>query len=343
MKTVFLLLVTLFWFQLFGQIGGEHSFALLDLTYHARGNGLGGNFISAKDDDINMGISNPSLLNQTMHGGISVSNAFHAGKINYGMLSYGHSLGERHMIAASVRYVAYGKMDRTDKNGLEMGTFSPFEYVLGVGYGYQFNPRISVGANFNLIGSHLEAYSSYGMSLDLGGTYFSEDENFLVTALFKNVGFQFNAYSVNRYKLPANFQLALSYKLSHAPFRFSLLMHHLNKWNLAYNDPNWVPTKDLLTGEIVPVKRPGFFEQLAQHFSYQLEVLATKNIHFRLGFDYYTRKSMRLESKPGLSGFSAGFGLKFKKFGLDYGFTAYSKAGFNNVVTFSTNITKIKL
>lgn len=342
MKTPLLIISLLIGNFIVAQIGGQTSFALLGLDFNARSSGLGGDFITAKDQDINLGINNPSLLNEKMHKGISVSQALHAGRINYGMLSYGHALSEKQMISASIRYVSYGKMTRTDKNGVEMGEFSPFEYIVGVGYGHQLNPRISVGANLNIIGSHLEVYNSYGASIDLGGTYLSESENFLVTALFRHVGFQFNAYNDKRAPLPANFQLGLSYRLNHAPFRFSLLVHHLNKWDLSYNDPTAKPTVDMLTGDTIPVKKAGFFEKLGQHFTYQVEILATKNLHFRAGFDYYTRQSMKLESRPGMAGFSFGLGLYFKRFSLDYGFSIFSRAGFNNMLTISTNLEKMK-
>ena len=342
MKTSLLIISLLIGKFIAAQTGGQTSFALLGLDFNARSSGLGGDFITVKDQDINLGVVNPSLLNSKMHKGISVSQAIHAGKINYGMISYGHSLSEKQMISANIRYVAYGKMKRTDKNGVEMGDFSPFEYIVGVGYGYQLNERISVGANLNIIGSHLEVYNSYGMSIDLGGSYLNAEETFLVTALFKNVGFQFNSYNDKRASLPANFQLGVSYRLPHAPFRFSILAHHLNKWDLSYNDPTAKPTVDMLTGDTIPVKRAGFFEKLGQHFTYQLEVIATKNLHFRAGFDYYTRQSMKLESRPGIAGFSFGLGLYFKRFSIDYGFSVFSRAGFNNMLTLSTNLEKMK-
>lgn len=342
MKTSLLIISLLIGKFIAAQTGGQTSFALLGLDFNARSSGLGGDFITVKDQDINLGVVNPSLLNSKMHKGISVSQAIHAGKINYGMISYGHSLSEKQMISANIRYVAYGKMKRTDKNGVEMGDFSPFEYIVGVGYGYQLNERISVGANLNIIGSHLEVYNSYGMSIDLGGSYLNAEETFLVTALFKNVGFQFNSYNDKRAPLPANFQLGVSYRLPHAPFRFSILAHHLNKWDLSYNDPTAKPTVDMLTGDTIPVKRAGFFEKLGQHFTYQLEVIATKNLHFRAGFDYYTRQSMKLESRPGIAGFSFGLGLYFKRFSIDYGFSVFSRAGFNNMLTLSTNLEKMK-
>lgn len=319
-----------------GQTGGNTSFALLDLTYNARSAGLGNDFISVKDKDINLGIGNPSLLNEKMHSGLGFNQAILAGGINYGMFAYGHKLWGG-VLSTHIRYVNYGEFRRTDINGNDQGSFKPFESILGAGYGRQLNPRISVGGNLNFIYSILEGYNSFGVSVDLAGTYTHQNENLLVTALFKNAGAQLKSYNGdNRAPLPAELQMALSYKLPHAPFRISVLAHHLNKWDITYNDPNLKPTIDPLTGDTIPVPVAGFGEKLARHFTGQLEILVTKNIHLRTGFDYHRRQEMKLETRPGIAGFSFGVGLYFKRFVVDYGFSIYSRAGFNNMLTLTT-------
>ena len=80
-----------------------------------------------------------------------------------------------------------------------------------------------------------------------------------------------------------------------------------------------------------------------QHLTINAEVLASKNIHLRAGFNYYARQSLKLESKPGAAGLSFGAGLYFKRFNLDYGFTVFSKAGFNHMITLSADLGKIKI
>lgn len=324
-------------FLVVGQTGGSNSFALLDLSYNARSAGLGNDFISVKDKDINLGVSNPSLLNDKMHTALGFNQAILAGGINYGMVSYGHKLWGG-MFSSHIRYVNYGEFTRTDVNGNEQGTFKPFESVIGAGYGRQLNPRISVGGNLNLIYSQLEGYNSFGMSVDLAGTYTHKNESLLVTALFKNVGAQLKSYNGdNRAPLPAELQMAVSYKLPHAPFRISVLAHHLNRWDITYNDPNLKPTIDPLSGDTIPVPVAGFGEKLARHFTPQLEILISKNIHLRTAFDYHRRQEMKLETRPGIAGFSFGLGLYFKRFVIDYGFSVYSRAGFNNMLTLSTH------
>ncbi|MES2800068.1 MAG: type IX secretion system protein PorQ [Bacteroidota bacterium] len=324
------------------QTGGENAFPLLNLGFSARAVGLGNDFISAKDQDVSLGVLNPSLLNEKMHTGAGFNHAILSGGINYGMAAYAHKLLGG-VFAAHVRYLDYGKMLRTTIDGQVIGSFQPFEAVIGVGYGRQLNKSISVGANFNVITSSLENYGAFGLSLDLAGTYTNAKENLLVTALFKNAGVQVKKYTdTDRVPLPAELQMAISYKLEHAPFRFSLLAHHLNKWDITYNDPNLKPTKDPLTGDSIPVPTAGFGEKLFRHFTPQVEIIIADVVHLRTAFDYHRRQEMKLESRPGVAGFSFGLGLFFKRFSIDYGFSVYSRAGFNNMISLSTHLSKWK-
>jgi hypothetical protein len=272
-----------------------------------------------------------------MHTGLGFNQAIMAGGINYGQFAYGHKLWGG-VLSSHIRYVNYGEFKRTDINGTDLGTFRPFESIFGAGYGRQLNPRISVGGNINFIYSQLESYNAFGMSIDLAGTYTNKNEDLLITALFKNVGAQLDAYnSKNKAPLPAELQMAISYKLPHAPFRFSVLAHHLNNWDLTFNDPNLKPTIDPLTGDTIPVPIAGFGEKLARHFTAQLEILVSKNIHLRTGFDYHRRQEMKVEARPGIAGFSFGAGMCFKRFSIDYGFSIFSRAGFNNMLTLTTH------
>jgi hypothetical protein len=340
MKYSFFVLALSFSGKLLTQTGGAHTFAFLDLTYNARAAGLGNDFISIKDQDINLGMANASLLNPRMVGQMSFNQALLSGGINYGMAAYGFKVKEG-IVGTSVRYVSYGHFTRTEINGTSTGSFSPFDCIVSGAYGKQLNPRISVGGSLSLITSQLETYNAMGISADLSGTFTDVNDNLLVTVLVKNAGVQLKNYtSKEKDPLPVEFQMAASYKLLHAPFRFSLLAHHLNRWDITYYDPNLKPTIDALTGETIAVKYAGFGEKLARHFTYQVEILLSKNLHLRTGYDYQRRQEMKLTDRPGLSGFTFGLGMYFKKFSLDYGFSITSRAGFNHMLTISSNLAK---
>ncbi len=326
----------------FSQTGGGFSFPFLNLDFSARTASTGGYFISGVDDDINLGVLNPSALNDKMHQAISFNQAFLAGGINYGMAAYAQK-GLKGICSANVKYVDYGTFQGTDVNGTPTNSFRPFEYSIGVGYGKQLNPVISVGGNLNFIGSNLETYSAYGMSIDLSGTFSHPNKLFSATALFKNAGFKLANYSSNdRGILPADIQLGFSYKLAHAPFRFYLILHHLNQWDLTYRDPNALPTYDALTGDTIPVAKANFVEKMARHLSLSTELSLSKSLFFRMGFNYHRRQEMKIETRPGMAGFSLGIGVKTKRFRLDYGYVIYSKAGSNNVISLSSSLGKWK-
>lgn len=325
--------------QFSAQIGGTTTFALLDLAYNARASSLGTNFITVKDQDVNLGLGNPSLYNKKMHNTMGVNQALLPGGINYGMFTYARNFDSIGTVAGHIRYIEYGKMDRTNVDGTTTGTFIPSEYIIGAGIGRQWNPQISVGANLNLIYSQLETYNAFGLSIDLAGTYTLDKANLLVTAMVKNAGFQFKGYTNDsRAPLSANFQLGISHRLKHAPIRFSLLAHHLNKWDLTYVDPNLTVTIDPLTGDTIPVTYAKFGEKLANHFTYQVELLLSKNIHLRAAFDYHRRQELKVAERAGMAGLSFGVGLYFKRITIDYGFSVYSKAGVSNMLSLTTNL-----
>jgi hypothetical protein len=320
------------------QTGGYNSFTLLDIPFSARSVALGTDFITVKDKDLSLVVNNPSLLNEKMNKTISISQSLLAVSINTGMFNYAFKT-KFGLFAPSVRYVSYGTFTRTNEYGIDEGKFHPFEAIIGSAYSRQLNPRISVGANLNLLFSQLETYNSWGMSFDLAGTYQSKDSLFTATALVKNIGYQFKNYNgKEKDPLPTDFQLGVSYKIKHAPFRFSILAHHLNKWDLTYRDPNLKETKDPLTGEVIPVKYASWGEKLARHFTYQIEIVFPKALQIYFAFDYHRRQEMKMASRPGLSGFSTGINLNFKKFTITYGFAYYARSGMQNMLSLSSNI-----
>jgi hypothetical protein len=340
MKYFLILFIFCFFSSIFSQTGGSNSFVFLDLPFNARSAALGNDFISSKDQDLNLGIQNPSLINEKMDKHLGFNQAFLAGGTSYGMLSYARSYNDFHAMH-SLRFVNHGNMDRYDETGQKIGQFYAGDFVLGTGVAKQINPLISVGANLNFIYSQYEINNAFGASIDLAGTYELKEKNLTITALVKNAGYQFKPFvKGNRSALPTEFQFAIAHKVKHAPFRFTLLIHHLNKFDLTYIDPNLKPTIDALTGDTIPVKFPSFGEKIMRHFTYQVELIISKNLHLRTAFDYHRRQELKLAQRPGIAGFSFGLGMYFKRFSLDYGLIAYSAAGFNNVFTLTTNLEK---
>lgn len=338
MKKLFgLLIVSICVTPLFAQTGGQHIFPFLNLPYNARSIALGRKFITAYDNDVNIAIQNPAMLNATMDNSLGVNEALLAGGINHGMAIYTKSFKDIGTGAVHLRYVAYGKMDRMNQYGEKNGTFSAGDFVAGVSFGHSFSPNFSVGATFNIIWSQLETYSAMGVALDFAGMYHSSNGLTTVSAVVRNAGVQLKNYTKKtRAPLPIDVMIGVGQRLPHSPFRFSIVMHRLNQWDLSYNDPNAQPTTDPLTGEVVPVKKAKFMEKMGRHFIAQMEVLIGKVVRIRAAFDYNQRKELLVKNRPGMGGFSFGAGLNFSRFSIDYGIMIYSSAGFHNVISLRT-------
>ncbi len=320
------------------QIGGQHAFQFLDLDFNARAVALGGDYIVSKDNDLNLAVANPSLITDKMDKNVAFNQAFYPSGINFGQLVLGKKIKSYGVFTGHLRYVAYGKFQRTDVTGQNIGKFSAGDYAVGIGYGKTLNERISIGANLNFIFSHYESYIALGTSIDFGATFYNADKNFTATILARNVGFQFKGYTKkNREPLPIEILAGISYKLSHAPFRFSLMGHDLTDWDLSYNVPGLEPTVDQITGDTIAVPKASFAEKVFRHINIGVEILPTDHFSIRLGYNYDRRKTFVIEDRISITGFSAGIGFRLKKLDFNYSVAFMSPAGSTNMISVTSN------
>ena len=132
-------------------------------------------------------------------------------------------------------------------------------------------------------------------------------------------------------KMSIYFQKWMKYSL------FSLLCH-LNTWDISYFDPLKKATYDPFSRDSIQVPKANTIEKIIHHITPQAELLLSANFHFRIAFSYYSRQSFKLQNRPGLSGFTFGIGMKFKRFTLDYGFIPHSVAGYTNAISLLSNL-----
>lgn len=321
------------------QTGGEHTWQFLDLDFSARSLSLGSDFTPLKDHDINLAVTNPASITPEMDQSLTMNHFIYPSGINYGMLAFGKNFEKAGTFTGHLRYVSYGKFVRTDATGTEQGTFTAGDYALGTGYARQLNRFFSVGANLNLIFSHYESYSSFGIGTDLAAMFYDENSNITISLVARNAGYQIKGFtSKNHEPLPTEVIAGISYKFHHAPFRLSLVGTDLTRWDLTYNDPALSPTIDQLTGDTIPVPTASFIQKLGYHTNFGLEILPTDNFFIRLGFNYQRRNSMGVINRMGVGGFSFGVGFKIKKFAFNYGLAIYSAAGTSNVFSITSNL-----
>lgn len=325
------------------QIGGQNTYQFLDLDFNSRSMALGGDFVLANDDDINLAVANPASITSDMNKQLSLNHAIFPSGINYGQIVYGKGMNDLGTFTGHLRYVTYGSMKRFDEFGVEQGTFTAGDYALGVGYSKKLNDYFSIGGNFNLIFSHLESYSSFGIGADISAQFYDPKSNVTAVVIARNIGYQIKGYTPNNHEsLPTELLAGISYKFHHAPFRLSLMTHDLTKWDLSYNIPGAVETYDALTGDTIPVPTAKFVEKLFRHVNFGIEILPSDNFAIRIGYNFNRRLDLGVENRMGISGFSGGVGFKIKKFEFDYGISFYSSAGISNIFTITTNLNEFQ-
>lgn len=325
----------------YGQVGGNGVFKFMNMPNSARIAAMGGNFLTIYDNDITLTYANPSLINEKNHNNLGLSFVNYFAGINYGFAQYGRTFDKVGSFVGTLQYINYGRFERTDETGVKYGEFTASEYALNIGWGRSLTPRWAIGSAFKIIYSSLESYNSFGLAVDVAGTYHNDESGFAASLIFRNIGYQIVGYRNNNSEpLPFEIQAGLSQRFKHLPFRFSVLLTHLEKWDLRYENPQ-DPSNgtDPITGE--PNKVSGlekFADNFMRHVVVGGEILLGKNFSLRGGYNYQRRQEMVVSEKKGLVGFSWGFGFRVSQFQFSYARSTYHLVGSPNYVTMTINL-----
>ena len=332
-------IINLFYHSTQAQVGGRSVYSFLNITSSARLSALGGNFASIKDDDLSLALVNPSLITPEMTNSLTLNYIKYFSDINCGFAAYSRTFPKVGSFTGGIQYFNYGKFTQADETGQTYGDFHAADYALQLGWGRGLDSSFSIGANLKMILSTLDTYTSFGLCVDVAGTYFNRKRQLGVSLIARNIGRQIVYYTRgNNEPLPFELQLAFSTRPKHVPFRFSIVLTHLERYNLRYSDPS-LPTTDPLTGEVIKTSRIGeIADNLMRHVVIGGEFIPIKALSIRLGYDYQRRKEMTVESKKGLTGFSFGVGLKIRNFSVNYGRAMYHISGSPNVITITTDL-----
>jgi len=337
-KILILCLFIILGFQLsWAQIGGQSTYAFLNLENSARIAALGGETISVLDDDISLSISNPSLITEALDHQLAFSFVDYFSDINYGFVSYSKTFRDIGSFVGSIQFIDYGTFKYANEAGIQQGEFGASEFAILIGWGRKLNSNFRIGANAKFIYSSLESYNSFGLAVDLAGTYKASRTDFTASLMFNNIGRQLKSYrSGNLEPLPFEVVFALSNKLKHIPFRYSFILTHLEKWDLTYSNLLYRDAVNNQSQTDEGVSR--FDEKLLSHIVLGGELLLSDNFVVRAGYNYRRRQEMKVESKFSTVGFSWGFGIKIDKFQLNYARSNYHLVGSPNYLTMIVNL-----
>lgn len=302
--------------QAWAQIGGNSTYSFLNVSPSARTSALAQASIAGVESDIQFAWLNPALLRDEHRKQISMSYVAVPGGVNAAEAVYGFGSKERQNWMVGFRYLDYGTIDGTDVAGNSTGTFRASDQLLNVGYSYSLDSNWQFGANAKLINSVYEQYYSFGMAVDLAAVYQIPKKRFAFAFVAKNAGVQLVSYAGESESLPFELQFAVSNRFEHLPFRWTVQLENLQKWDLTYFDPNRVST-DPVTGE-ESYDDFNFGDKLLRHLSVSGDLSFGKRINLQLGYSFRRAGEMQIPTRRTSAGLTFGVGLKLSKFYLNY-------------------------
>ncbi|WP_456377809.1 type IX secretion system protein PorQ [Lutibacter sp.] len=315
----------------FSQVGGESIYNFLNLTGSARQAALGGKTLTLLDD-VNQPLWNPSSINKNLDNQLSLNYMNFLADVSLTSATFAHSFNENFgTLHTGITYLNYGKFIGADENGVETGTFKAYDLAFSIGYSYNISESdFFVGATIRLINSVIENYSSFGISSDVAILYYNEYKPYVFTVVVRNIGYQITAFDETREKLPLQIELGATYKLENVPLTWYFTFDNLQQWDISESNPSNATTD--ING-IVTDEKITFIDNSIRHLSVGAELFSEGAFTIRLGYNFRRSKELQLIDTRTFSGFTAGFGLKMKKFNFNYAFSKYHPA--SNASTFS--------
>lgn len=327
------------------QIGGENVYKLLNFNYSNRVAGLGGGLISVYDSDPGTIIQNPSYISPDHHNSLAFNFTDYFSNVAYASALYSRTFKKAGSFAFEMRYVGYGKFtETTEIIGEELGEFTAGDYMLTAGWGRRLSEHFSIGASFKAIYSGYESYNSFGIAVDVAGSYYNEDKRLSLTLLFKNIGTEIKPFTQGNYeKIPFDLQFALSQRFAFLPVRYHISLHSLYRWNMVYkgvDDP--LLEVDALTGEPkYPSGFSRFCDNLFRHFIVGIEIEPSKYFSILFSYNHNRHQEMKIPQRNSMAGFSYGFFINIQSIRVGFTRSHYAAGAVPNYITFACNIDEL--
>ncbi|MEJ6749129.1 MAG: type IX secretion system protein PorQ [Flavobacteriales bacterium] len=326
---------------LFAQIQNS-SYNSLNLNNSSRVLSMGGDVISIVDNDVSLAFQAPSLLNKEMNRQMSFNFVDYVSDINFISFHYAQKISNNLMIFSGLDAINYGEFIGSDATGNSTSLFTANQQIFTLGTAKQISDKFTLGTNIKLLNSQLESYHSLSLSSNVSTTYFNKENNLAATLLFKNMGKPIKSYTSNSENLPFEIQLGLSKSLQHLPFRYSLVLHHLNVYDIS-NDYNLNTIYDLTTNTII-IKKETVAKKMLRHVILGGELNPfRKSLYLRAGFNFQRREDLKLSSSFSMSGFSWGMGFSVKKIQINYSRSALHSSSVLNSFSLITNLSNFSL
>jgi hypothetical protein len=321
--------------DVFAQSNDTQAYSFLKIPTAPTIAALGG--IQNNIKDVNGFFQNPALVDSSQKGKISLNFMpyFQQAKLlsvtnNFSALGRSWGIG--------VQYLDYGDFVTTDPLGNQQGQFNANDFAVSLGTSQQ-QGNIRFGASLKLVGSTIEQYNSTALLADFGAIFIHPTKEISYSFVVKNFGFVLKDYSpTSDSQVPLDVQMGLHFKPINMPARFSLMAHHLYKYDIAYTNPNVVVTD--LNGNVISQKA-GVVDQIARHLVFGVELLFSKNLQALIGYNHLRNRELSLTKGSNFGGFSVGLRFKTRYLELSYSYSGYHASASANSFGLILDLKKI--
>ncbi len=261
--------------------------------------------------------------------------------VDLGYLTVFHRLDDRNIIGGSLRYFSYGSIQLTDDRNNDIGVYSPNEFSIDGSFSRKFGENFSLGTAVRYIRSSLsngqfngqDIQPATALAADVsaytknGTVMFGKDTELAFGINISNIGTKMN-YSdgSSRSFLPTNMKLGGASTINLDDLNQFMVALDLNKLLVPTNpirdsDGNIISGKS--ADRSVPAGIFGSFADAPGGFSEEIS-----EISYSLGMEYWYNKQFALRSgyfyetpsKGDRRYFTAGAGLKYNVFNLDFAY-----------------------
>lgn len=308
---------------------GNKAFPFLRFPASSHVNALGGHNISLVERDPSLAFHNPALLGAEMDGMLNLNYMNYIADINVGSAIYTKAYREQGSWGIGATFISYGTMKEMSPEHIHLGDFSGKDMSLNAFYSHELSEKWRGGLSFKMLYSSLADYTSFGIAVDAGLSYYDPEKELSYGIALKNIGAQLKTYDSDRENLPWDIQLGVTKKMDHAPIRISVTAMHLNQWKFKYID------ESMDEAEL----DDSFLQTAAKHLVFGVDFIPSENFWLGVGFNPKVKSDMNLkDGGNGLGGFSVGAGLKISKFDLNASVARYHPSALSLMLSLSTTL-----
>ncbi|MBO4642720.1 MAG: type IX secretion system protein PorQ [Bacteroidaceae bacterium] len=286
-------------------------FNFLTLPTSAHATALGGKNISLIEDDPSLVFQNPALLSSVNEKTVGFNFLSYMRGSKAGSANYSQMHGERGTWGVGAQFVGYGSMKETLDTGEILGDMKALDMLICGTYSYELSDDWVGGVSGKFIYSHYGEFTSCALAVDLGISYFINDngQDFALAAAARNLGGQIKSFGNHHEHLPFDLEVGFTKGLGHAPIKISLTMVDLTRWSKTYY---YSPQGTTKGGKI-----------FMNHINLGVDIVPTNVFYLSAGYNFRRANEMKAAGSSHASGLSFGAGVNLNRFKIGLAYAKY--------------------